>query len=47
MTGERLSATWGGVAKRGSNGRTAAFVGTLLTYLCAGFVVYVVLSAIL
>ena len=49
MTGGRLSATSGEVAKRESNwGIVAALIGgTLLGYACLGFGVYAVLTAIL
>ena len=49
MTGERLSATSGEVAKRESNWDIAAALigGTLLGYTCVGFGIYAVLSGIL
>jgi hypothetical protein len=49
MTGARLFATWGGVAKCGSDwGIVAALIGgILLSYVCIGFGVYALLSAIL
>ncbi len=49
MTGERMTATAGRVAKPGSNlaGRSRVIGGTLLAYVCAGYGVYALLWAIL
>ena len=49
MTGERMTATAGRVAKPGSNRGIAAGLigGTILAYVCAGYAVYALLSAIL
>ena len=49
MTGERLTAAAGRVAEPGSNWGigTALIGGTLVAYVCAGYVVYALFSAVL
>ena len=49
MTGERLTATAGRVAKPGSNWSIGATLigGTLVAYACAGYGIFALVSAVL